>query len=173
MAQPETCLKCLTMLAAAKSHTITESLQAAYLAALEDLSDDEIKTATVEALKTLAFFPSPAELRELARPSRALLAWEAFRSMAVRKDGRQSIEPQDPAMSHTIRSLGGWSRACYMPIDELCGYYRTEWIKTYREYERMGKRAPLDNFRLLGATLEPVVKIECSYMQDRELARIA
>ncbi len=147
---------------------------AAYHAALADLSDGEMQTATVEALRTLTYFPKPAELLELARPSKALLAWEVFRSASNRRDGRQSVRVDDPAMAHTIRSLGGWARACHMPIDELCGYYRTEWIKTYREYEQMSRRQPLDNFLVLGSTAEPVVRLACDYLpQQTSIARIA
>ena len=128
--------------------------------ALADLTDDEVKTATAEALKTLTFFPVPAELRELARPSRALAAWEAFRSLAVRKDGRQSVESSDAVLSHTVRSMGGWARACHLTLDELGGYYRAEWLKTYRELERQHKRQPLKPVLMVGTTLEPVERIE-------------
>jgi len=149
------------------SYQITEQMLAAYHAALADLSDDELQTATVAALRSLTFFPKPSEILELARPSQALLAWEVFRSANRKRDGRQAVEVADPIMAHTIRSMGGWARACHLTTDELCGYYRTEWLKTYREFERGHKRQPLDNFRLLGSAAEPVVQLACEYVSNK------
>jgi hypothetical protein len=174
MARLEVCSRALDLLGAAMSYQITEQMLAAYHAALADLSDEELQTATVAALRTLTFFPKPSELLELARPSQALLAWEVFRAANRKRDGRQAVEVADPVMAHTIRSMGGWARACHLTTDEVCGYYRTEWLKTYREFERGHKRHPLDNFRLLGSMAEPVVRLQCEYLTNRsEIQRIA
>jgi hypothetical protein len=160
------------MLGAAMSHQITEQMLAAYSVAWSDLEDGELQQAAVVALRTLTFFPKPSEILELARPSQALLAWEVFRAANRKRDGRQAVEVADPVMAHTIRSMGGWARACHLTTDELCGYYRTEWLKTYREFERGHKRQPLDNFRLLGSLAEPVVRLQCEYLTS-EVPRIA
>lgn len=172
MARLEICLGVLDMLGAALGQQISEQQLAAYQAALSDLSDEELQAAAVEALRTLKFFPKPSELLELARPSRALQAWEVFRSHCRRRDGRQAMQFADPVLAHTVRSMGGWARACHLTTDELHDFYRTEWLRTYRELERGDKREPLASILLLGATAEPVIQIACEYL-PAEQARIA
>ncbi len=172
MAQSTTCSRCLDLMAAAWPRAITETLLAAYVAALDDLTDEELMHAAVAALKACKFFPTPAELIELAKPSSALLAWESFQRRCSPHNGRKTVTVDDPVLAHTVKSLGGWSRACYLTADELGGYYRTEWLKTYKELERRHKRHPLGPVRLLGVEGEPAVVIECGYM-GKQQARIA
>ena len=158
------CLECLDMLGAAFAHEVTPQMTVAYMAALQDLTDEQVQAATLEALRTSRFFPRPAELLAYAAPTNAWLAWEVFRAASRRGDGRQSLRVDDVVLAHTVRSMGGWAHACHLTTADMVGYYRTEWLKTYREYEARHRQSILPPFLLLGATAEPVRRLKCDYV---------
>jgi hypothetical protein len=69
-----TCNECLTRLLVIWPHRAPTSQDVAglfqvYRSALDDLTDDEMRRATGQASKSCTYFPTPAELRVMARPA--------------------------------------------------------------------------------------------------------
>jgi len=132
----------MNALGAAFNRPITPAVLTAYEMGLDGLAIEEIEAAAKRALKTCKFMPTPAELRELAGDAKpedaALIAWE-IATRAVEAIGWYgSVQFEDPAITATIRSLGGWQKFC-----ERCGgeeekWLRKEFLTTYASYRRTG-----------------------------------
>ena len=132
----------MNALGAAFNRPITPAVLTAYEMGLEGLTINEIEAAAKRALQTCRFMPTPAELRELAGDAKpedaALIAWE-IATRAVEAIGWYgSVQFEDPAITATIRSLGGWQKFC-----ERCGgeeekWLRKEFLTTYASYRRTG-----------------------------------
>lgn len=102
------------------------TLQKTYWLVLSDLTIDQFKAACVTAMRTLKWFPKPAELLELANGSiddQAEKAWlEADREVQrVGYRGTPNITNQATIMA--IRSCGGWVQFCQSPIKD------DQWLK--------------------------------------------
>lgn len=132
----------VSVLASTYGRQATPALLEGYLVGLEGLLLEEIEQAVKKALRTSKFMPTPAELRELAGDMKAedaaVMAWD-IATRAVQFIGwYRSVQFEDPAISATIRSLGGWQKFC-----ERCGgeeekWLRREFLATYVAYRRMG-----------------------------------
>jgi len=120
----------------------TEPLLEAYWLGLQDLPFRAVKAAASRALRQCRFLPSVAELRELAgeaKPEdRALLAWEAFERAVETHGGYASVAFDDPAITATCRSLGGWERCCSTPTEEFDKWLRKDFLTTYAAICRTG-----------------------------------
>lgn len=115
--------------------TITPATVVAYEMALDDLPIESVERAVRVAMRHCKFFPAAVELRELAgelRPQdRAIAAWDAFERAVVEHGGYKSIEFDDPALTATVRNLGGWQRCCEMPAEEFDKWLRKDFERVY------------------------------------------
>lgn len=130
--------KALAILCSTYDRDLNEVLCQAYHIALEDVTDKQLTRAVTEAVKTLTFFPKPAELRGLVFGTkedvdrRAELAFEVFDSAWRTSD--YSLDFEDKAINATVRSLGGLVRAGEMKLDNYYAFFRRDFLRTYRTY---------------------------------------
>lgn len=132
----------VSVLASTFQRQVTPAMLQGYLIGLSGMTLEEVKQATQMALRTCKFMPTPAELRELAGDAKpedaALIAWE-IATRAVEAIGWYgSVQFEDPAITATIRSLGGWQKFC-----ERCGgeeekWLRQDFLRTYAAYCKVG-----------------------------------
>lgn len=91
-----------------------------YFESLKDFSIDEIEQAVYLAVKTLKFFPKPAELRELIEgdpDSRALIAWK---TAIDNRDVRRTVIFDDPIIHYCLQEIfDGWMPFCEKTLEEL------------------------------------------------------
>lgn len=132
----------ITVLASTYGRQASPALLEGYLVGLAGLELQEVEQAIGMALRTCKFMPSPAELRELAGEMRpddaAVLAWEIACEAVSQYGWYRSVRFEDPAITATIRSLGGWQKFC-----ERCGgeeekWLRKEFLAIYASYRRVG-----------------------------------
>lgn len=126
----------LGALASTFGREVDEALIMGFEMGLEGLTTEQIERSVALAVRTKKFFPSPAELRELAGevPSgeRAVVAWDAF-AQAVSKHGYyDSVDFDDPVINATIRNLGGWQRVCQIDDPkEFETFFRKDFERVY------------------------------------------
>lgn len=133
----------VSVLASTFQRQVTPAMLQGYLIGLSGMTVDEIKTATESALRTCKFMPTPAELRELSgrviKPEdAAVIAWDTAVRAVEYLGWYRSIQFEDPAITATIRSLGGWQKFCEMCGGEEEKWLRKRFIDTYAVYCRVG-----------------------------------
>lgn len=105
----------MAMLSEMFGRQVTDVLVEGYWIALQDLTEDELQTATQRALAECKFMPAPAEIRELSgRRQKRLAAAEAreferVRRISARLDSWRGELPAkdewDPDVQKIIREL--------------------------------------------------------------------
>lgn len=136
----------LALLSQTFNESISEMRAEAYWIALDDCELSEIQHAALHAMRTLKFFPKPAELRELVDGSReddAERAWQEYKTQARRVGGYGS--PQlDAALAETIVLVfGSWEGACWSDYSpEMWAAKRKEFGRTYRILRQRGIKGP-------------------------------
>ncbi len=151
--------KNITGLGALFDKDVPQSLMDLYWETLSDLTDDQFEKACQTAARKLKFFPRPAELLEMIQDDQealALTVWEKL-NRAIREYGQyRSIEFDDPAISATVESLGGWVAACLWRTDDL-PHRRREFLATYQV---MSQRPNLERRTLPGLHSGEPARIE-------------
>lgn len=124
----------MTILAASFRQEVGQATLEGYSIGLGDTPIDAIELAVKRAIRECKFFPSVAELRELAgemRPEvRAVKAWDAFCKGAERYGYYTSVDFDDKAINATVRNLGGW-----MPLLDRIEKEGDVWVR--KEFERV------------------------------------
>lgn len=125
----------VTLLAEGYNRQATKATFHAYIAGLEGLTVAQIEDGVNRALRECKFMPSPAELRELSGElkgqDRAVKAWMAFESAVQTQGGYRSVDFDDVVINATVRSLGGWSYVCDLPVREFDTFLREKFLKAY------------------------------------------
>ena len=117
--------------------------------ALGDMSEHELAGAIVRFVRERSSdFPSIQALRELSgvqatSDATGMLAWETA-TEAIRIVGSYAV-PQfdDPAISHAISNLGGWTWFCNQSPEQLRKFERQRFLKTYDAFSSMPKLAAI------------------------------
>jgi len=133
----------IAALATGKGRECDETMLIAYEMGLSDLPLKTIEVAVQAALREAnPHMPSPGELRELAgdvRPAdRAVMAFQALKTACSRVGGFRSPDFDDPLINAVVRNLGGWTRACEMPVGEFDTWYRKDFCSVYEMFCRTG-----------------------------------
>lgn len=134
-------------LAAAYSTEVSEERQAIYIAALSDMSIEDLDAAFLHSVRTCKFFPTIAEIRAAVNPDRlnAEKAWLVFkkRFQSWHPDIGFSNAPEaDEAGRYAERSIGGVARFAQSEIVHE-HFIRAEFIEAYNRYrETAGHLAP-------------------------------
>ncbi len=167
----------LMALAAGFKHEMDEDQILIYWLGLQDLELSEFKQSVIEAIRTLEWFPKVAQLRNLVRPSKALLAWETFVKHAGRKyDPRTSFDFGDRLINAVVRSKGGIREASEVSDDTFYSFYRKDFLEAYREFERgSGKNADLGPLKVCSrhdSTPYPVRFVCCEYLNSEQKQNI-
>lgn len=125
----------LAKLAVAFRTEMTETMWSVYGAGLADLSLTALRIAVTRAIENCRFFPSIAELRQLAGvPSvqqRALLAWGAVQRASRQQGPSRSVKFDDATTNATIRYLGGWPFVCQQIREGNGDWARRNFQSTY------------------------------------------
>jgi hypothetical protein len=135
-----------------------------YVAALSDLTAEEVAIACARLATTSKFRPSPAEVREAAgvKPisseHRAALAFEAVMPAISRYGHWKSPDFDDPLINATIRHLGGWQRVCDLDVEEFEKWYRKDFIAAYAMLCDVGTRRDQTAPLLGGLEAENIAK---------------
>jgi hypothetical protein len=119
-----------------------------YFRALAAYPIDRIVDAVEEAVRTLKFFPKPAELIELIEGSpedQAEHAWLQFWAALTRGGTYRSLYCEDGVVAETIRRLyGSWADAWNIPRPESDppGHqiHHKNFVATYRDLTRQRQR---------------------------------
>ncbi len=123
---------------------ISEAGVKMYVSALEGISADAVENAVRQAAVSCRAMPPPVELRELAGEvkysDRAELAFQALKEACSRIGAFKSPDFDDRIINATVRNMGGWQRACEMPVSEFDTWYRKEFVRIYEVFCRVGAR---------------------------------
>ncbi len=126
--------KLMTILAAAFRQEADKPTLEAYSIGLSDVPIEAIDTAVKRAIHGSKFFPSVAELRELAgemKPeARAIKAWDAFCKGRDSYGYYTTVDFDDPVINATVRNLGGW-----MAVDDRLDEEGDKWFR--KDFERV------------------------------------
>lgn len=127
-------------LAASFGREVDEALLSGYWLGLDDLSLSAIEKAVAEAIRSYKFMPAPAVLRELAGEmlgeDRVQLAWDSMVAAISEVGGYRSITFEDPAITASVRALGGWERICSAESEELHKWLRKDFERVYPTFAR-------------------------------------
>ena len=140
------------------NRSISDKLIDLYIAGLAGVKTRDILNACQAAIQSSRFFPSPAELRDLAgakspaRPEhRALLAWNAVRQAIQKVGAYVSPDFEDPTIHAVVRQLGGWTTICECQTDEM-QWLEKRFLAAYDSMRRMD--LPPDQARRLVGLVE-------------------
>ena len=95
---------------------LTDAATELYFRALADVEIAEFRKAAATAARTCKFFPKPVEILDLVRGpgnDRAALAWTELQQQVSSVGGYGKPEFADPALTETVRLLGGWEDVCW------------------------------------------------------------
>ncbi len=124
----------MTILASAYHQEADRATLEAYSIGLSDVPITAIETAVYRAIRGSTFFPSVAELRELAgemKPeARAIKAWDAFCKARGSYGYYVTVDFDDPVINATVRNLGGW-----MAVDDRIDEEGDKWVR--KDFERV------------------------------------
>lgn len=134
------------------SEPVSDVRMEIYFAALEDLELATVRRAATLLVRTLKFFPRPAELRDAIvgpQDDRAELAWMSVQRLVQRfgyyAEPAAEDWPDRATQRAALELYGGWQRLCAsLPADgpELLGYRKT-FLATYRAYDTRDQRVAL------------------------------
>ncbi len=115
---------------------ITADTIRAYGLVLEDLPIEAIERAVFQAMRSCRFFPSPAELREMAGEitpeQRALRAWDVLLWTNNLHQASGVDFCDDLVLNATVRNLGGWVHFGRLKPAERNKWYRKDFMQTYQ-----------------------------------------
>ncbi len=122
-------------LCAAFGRDPTPPLFAAWDAATSDLDIDDVRAGAAELVRTSERMPVPAQLRRmLAGGSADVIAeqrWAALVQAIGRIGAYDSVSFDDPIVTASIRSMGGWSRLCRREGDDFYVWAKREFLRAY------------------------------------------
>lgn len=132
---------------------VTAVTISAYEMGLDDLSIGVIEKAIKRALREKKFFPTVAELRELAGDlspaDRCVVAWDAVKRAHRSHGFYGSVDFDDKAINAAVRSLGGWEVFDERLEAEGEVWVRKEFDRIYQAYFRRGV-TPIEGASLPG-----------------------
>ncbi len=124
----------MAVLASSFSKEADRAMMEGFSIGLSDLPISSIELAVHKAIRNNRFFPSVAELRELAGEmtpgARAIKAWDAFRKAMLHHGYYTSVDFDDPVINATVRNLGGW-----MAVDDRIDEEGDKWLR--KDFERV------------------------------------
>lgn len=113
---------------------ITEAGINGYYVALEDLSDEEMVSATKHALKTCRHMPRPEALRAFVRgrkEEQAETAWFQFLRVFQKHGASVSIECPDPVTAAALRHMGGLSTLARRNSEDFARFAKRDFIAAW------------------------------------------
>lgn len=114
---------------------------AAYWMGLRDLEITAVERAVEAAIQTRKFMPAPGDLRELAGVEppglRIAKAWDVARGAIGKYGSYATVQFDDPAITASIRLLGGWREFCNTPPDEM-KWRQKEFERIYSGFRQSG-----------------------------------
>lgn len=172
-------LTLLNALMATKGIEPNENMVLGYALALSDLTDDQLQTGFVQALREVDGMPSPAKIRELAGVSigsdtKAIEAWDDVQR-AVPIGSYKWLDFGDQRINATIRNLGGWPNF----LQRLDGAESEKWARHefLKTYAAIGDSPSAEACRPLiglgekvcagGQMRDPIVRIACRNPERR------
>ena len=113
-----------------------------YFGTLKELDDDEFIRSVNHVLRNYKYtkFPMPAEFIQAVREDgegEKVLALEKLQKAIGQVGAYRSVIFDDPAISQTIKMLGGWPKVCSM-TDEEWKWASKDFLKIYQIFKRRG-----------------------------------
>lgn len=119
------------------SEQVSDTRLEAYRLVLGDYEFSAIEAAMQRAMRTLKFFPKPAEIVEMiegGQADRAAMAWAAFLS-ATDDGGYASVKFLEPATAIAVDAVfGSWIQACqllHVCEPEMKAHYLNQFTRQY------------------------------------------
>ena len=115
---------------------LSEAAVEMYVAALSDLSLEDLRRAASECIRSCDFFPPPAKmLAAVGRGTQsvadvAIRAWAVVWPAVSEEGSYVSVFIADPVAARVVQAMGGWPTFC-QPTQDL-EWHRKEFIETYR-----------------------------------------
>lgn len=135
----------LTACAETFGRAMSEAMLEGYWIGLNDLPLESVERAVEHGIRSSKFMPSVAELRDLSGAQsvedRALIAFTALKRAVSNVGHYRSIQFDDPAITATIRALGGWDRVTGLESEEFNKWFRKDFERTYAVFCRRGVSA--------------------------------
>jgi len=138
----KTLIKCLGLMGTALNRPLDVGMETAFTLVCGHLTEEQLKAATINCLKTCKFFPSPSEFLENAgevpAAARAEMAWLAFDAAFKRYGIYKSLDFEDRTINAVVRSLGGLEEIAELPGDEYQRFLRARFLKSYMDLIKTG-----------------------------------
>jgi len=151
MLNKEKFIQLLTGLCEMYSKPMSEFILDIYYETLKNYTYEQVNSAMVNIVKTNKYntLPKPAEFIEWiegSKEDKAYLAW-TLAHKAIKEHGYyNTVEFEDPVISHVIQELGGWLLFSDIKKEEL-----PFWEKRFREfYKVIEKRGVKEPVKLMG-----------------------
>ncbi len=117
------------------------TLQKTYWLVCQTMTIKQFESAASKAMRTLKWFPKPAELFELCgdnKEDQSLKAWAVLNRAIDVVGAYKSPKFNDGVLVATLEALGGWQFVCGMNITEFESFFRNRFLETYQSYARSG-----------------------------------
>lgn len=140
----ETVIEILGILSEVYGREVSPVLAQVYHTVLAGYPDGQVREAVNRAVRTLRFFPKPAEILEILEGTpddRSMLAWQALENAIRRIGSWESVRFEDGALSAAVEALGGWTKVCEWTEAEM-PFRRQEFERLYRVFHARGVRGP-------------------------------
>jgi hypothetical protein len=126
---------------------LTPNLVNIYYEIFKDFSIERFKKAIGEVIKShkYANLPKPAEILEYlegTREDNALIAWLKVRGAIENVGYYESVEFDDPVISHCLFQMGGWMKVCEVLNKDL-PFMEKDFMELYRLYAKRGITQPI------------------------------
>lgn len=127
-----------------------DEMRQAWFAILGDLDADELRHGIIKTLQEHKFggLPAVGLIRQNSRnenpvdaETRSVAAWEGVLETIRKVGGYSTVQFDDPAVTATIRAMGGWVRLTEQPTEELVRFVRPQFLQTYKALAATGVRA--------------------------------
>jgi len=90
-------------------------------------------------------FPKPAEILEYLQDTKddvAMIAWLKVRGAIENVGHTETVEFDDPVISHCLFQMGGWQKVCEILNKDL-PFMEREFMELYRFYAKRGIKLPV------------------------------
>ncbi len=130
-------LNALTEAFAHNSKPMTEGQVKVWIGALQDIPLPNLSAAVTQHICRSKFFPSIAEIRELAKPAEPTSPDDAWLQVQESLSGAWRDMQYPPATARVLRLMGGAFRLATMPVEGLV-WERKRFLELYKdEADRM------------------------------------
>jgi hypothetical protein len=126
---------------------LTKNVINIYYEVFKDYTTEQFQKAIGEVVRSHKYstLPKPAEILEFiegTRDDRAMIAWLSVRKAIEQYGYTDTVEFEDPIISHCIFQMGGWIEVCQV-LNKDIPFMEKEFMDLYRLYEKREIKTPV------------------------------